>query len=257
VVLQNKMMHQRISSEHELAVAGYFDAMSEASEICVELLKNIKSTQTNYQSMDNFLASMSEDGATASTSAGAPHAVNPFCTKRSNFRQIHDKYSSVFRSIRSSHTKVARKLKVMKAVRKLFKTCHVVARDAAAAHLMFFGLASGPANALRKEMTMQSSMAGSLQRLRDQLDAAAKGTYVVGKQLDTLSQLVARLSDAIDRENAMVMCCLERAGVGSSVVEILTELKKSYLSSSRLAEELEEHVCMCLSTVHRSRAFVI
>ncbi|TVU14531.1 hypothetical protein EJB05_38006, partial [Eragrostis curvula] len=271
-VLRDLAMHGRTSSEIELAMAGYFDASAEASEMCVELLRNIKSAQSNYQSMDSFLASMSEDGA-ASTSAGVPLALNPFCTTRSNYRKIHDKYSSMFRSIRSSHRKVARKLKIVKAVKKLLKIGLVVACGAAAvaavaaaAHLMFFGLMVGPAAAglcpiaLRKRITTKTKKSGkaaSLLRLREQLDTAAKGTYVLGNELDTVSQLVKRLSDGIERENGMAQWCVERASEGSSMMEMVSELKRSHSSSRRLVEELEEQVCLCLATMHRARVLVI
>ncbi|TVT99534.1 hypothetical protein EJB05_55094, partial [Eragrostis curvula] len=205
-------------------MAGYFNASAEASEMCIELLRNIKSAQSNYQSLD-------------STNAGAPLALNPFCTTQSNFWQIHDKYSSMFRSIRFSHRKVARKIKVVKAIKKLLKIGLVVAcgatagvAAAAAAHLLFFGL---------------------------MLDTAAKGTYVLGNELDTVNQLVARLSDGIERENAMAQYCLGRENEGSSVPEMVRELKKSYSNSRRLALELEQHVCLCLATIDRARVLVI
>ncbi|TVU14536.1 hypothetical protein EJB05_38011, partial [Eragrostis curvula] len=262
-LLQDLTMHPRTySPDIEVAMAGYFNASAEASEMCVDLLRNIKSAQRNYQSMDS----------SHSTSAGAPPEVNPFRTSRSNFRKIHDKYTSMFRSIRSSHKKVARKLKIVKAIKKLLKVGLVVACSAAAvaavaaaAHLLFFGLMVGPAAAglcpiaLRKRMTKKtrSSKTGSLLRLREQLDTAAKGTYVLGNDLDTVSQLVARLSNGIERENAMAQYCVERESEGSSVPEMVSELKKSYSNSRRLALELEEHVCLCLATIDRARVLVI
>ncbi|TVU14546.1 hypothetical protein EJB05_38021, partial [Eragrostis curvula] len=240
-------------------MAGYFNASAEASEMCIELLRNIKSAQSNYQSLD-------------STNAGAPLALNPFCTTQSNFWQIHDKYSSMFRSIRFSHRKVARKIKVVKAIKKLLKIGLVVAcgatagvAAAAAAHLLFFGLMVGPAAAglcpitHRKRIAKKtrSSKTGCLLRLPEQLDTAAKGTYVLGNELDTVNQLVAPLSDGIERENAMAQYCLGRENEGSSVPEMVRELKKSYSNSRRLALELEQHVCLCLATIDRARVLVI
>ncbi|KAK3142630.1 hypothetical protein QOZ80_4BG0349200 [Eleusine coracana subsp. coracana] len=270
LIIHPVLPNWRSSSEIELAMAGYFEASVEASEMCVELLRNIRSTQSNYQSMDCFLASMSDDTTTASTSSDAPVALNHFCTARSNFRRMHDKYSSVFQNIRSSQRKVAKKLKIVKAFKKLMKACLAVAPGAAtAAHLMFLSLTVGPAAArlcpiaLSKRMTMRtkktrSSKTGSLLRLHDQLDAAARGTYVLGKDLDTVSQLVARLSDGMERENAMAMRCVEMTSMGNcSVMEMVSELKRSLLSSRSLAEELEEHVCLCLATIHRARVLVI
>jgi hypothetical protein len=84
---------RRTSAQVELAMSDYFGANAEASEMCRQLLRNIKSTQSNYRSMDSFLPSMA-DGTVAGTSAvGEPVVVrsNPFrTTTRGSFRQIHD-----------------------------------------------------------------------------------------------------------------------------------------------------------------------
>ncbi|KAF8715182.1 hypothetical protein HU200_027737 [Digitaria exilis] len=81
-------------------MAGYFDASAEASKMCRQLLSKIRSTQSNYQSMDSFLASMS-DGTACSTSAAAqeqaeqpsrgpkqPAACQPSSTARQGIRSI-------------------------------------------------------------------------------------------------------------------------------------------------------------------------
>ncbi|EAZ30748.1 hypothetical protein OsJ_14812 [Oryza sativa Japonica Group] len=193
-----RMMHRRTSSEIELAMAGYFDASDEASEICRQLLANIKNAQSNYLSMDSFLATIVSDSVAAAATTAPLAAVrsNPFsdAATRSSFR-------------------------------------------------------ADPR--------------------QEQLDTAAKGTYVLGRDLDTVSHLVARLSDGIERENAMARRCAERVAadnVGAAaaaggrffpVQEMANELRRSCSSSRKLAEELEEHVCLCLATIHRARLLVI
>jgi hypothetical protein len=278
-VLHNMMVHRRTSSEIELAMADYFDASVEALEMCRQLLQNIKDAQSNYQCMDSFVASISAAGC-----AGAPPALNfPYCrsnpfstTTRSNLRSIHDRYFCVLQSIRSSHRRVGRKLKMVKAVKKLSRALLVMAGGAAAAaalgtgaHLLFFGLVligTATAGALKTWIAPRfrgtkkpsgSKTMSSLLRLHEQLDAAAKGTYVLGQDLDTVSNLVARLSDAIERDNAMARWCAERADEGSSVLEMANELRRSCLSSRTLTDELEEHVSMFLATIHRARLLVI
>uniref|UniRef100_K3YBS9 Uncharacterized protein n=1 Tax=Setaria italica TaxID=4555 RepID=K3YBS9_SETIT len=107
----------------------------------------------------------------------------------------------------------------------------------------------------RKEKRSSKTLS-SLLRLQEQLDTVAKGTYVLGQDLDTVSNLVARLSDGIERENAMARCCEERSGERSSVLEMVNELRSSCSSSSRLSDELEEHVCLFLASIHRARILV-
>ncbi|CAN6270221.1 unnamed protein product [Urochloa humidicola] len=283
-VLHNILMRRRTTSEIERAMADYFEASTEAIEMCRQLLQDIKNTQSNYQSMDTFLTSITE--STASTSASAPLALksfpvtsNPFCnTTQRRFRQIHDKYSSILQSIRSSNRRVARKLKIVKAIKKLSRGLLVVACGGAAAaaigaasHLLFVSFLIGAATAglllpiaIKKRIAAKakkekrsSKTTSSLLLLQEQLDTAAKGTYVLGQDLDTVSSLVTRLSDGIERENAMARCCEERSGERSSVMEMVNELRKSCSSSRNIAEELEEHVCLLLATVHKARVLVI
>uniref|UniRef100_A0A0D9W4X7 Uncharacterized protein n=1 Tax=Leersia perrieri TaxID=77586 RepID=A0A0D9W4X7_9ORYZ len=287
-----RMMHKRTSSEIELAMAAYFDASAEASEICRQLLANITNTRSNYLSMDTFLASISDCATSARTTATATamgigcSSSNPFGgATRGSFRRVQDRFASILQAIRRSHGKVARRLRVANAVRRAWRACAVAACGAAAAasvavpaHLLFLGLLVGPAAmalcpmALKRRRKMSTAAARStaLARLQEQLDTAAKGTYVMGRGMDTVSHLVARLSDGIERENAMARRCAERvlAGDGDGggdgegrlflpVREMVSELRRSCSSSRKLAEELEEHVCLCLATIHRARVLVI
>jgi hypothetical protein len=268
----HNMLQNIKSTEIELAMAGYFDASAEASEICKQLLRNIKNTQSNYQSMDSFLASiLGCTTATSSTSLGIetfPVRSNPFSTTRSNFRQVHDKYSSVLQTIKSSHKKVAKDLKIVKIIKKISRTCLIMACGvvaiSSAAHLMLFSLLVGSAimglcpMALKKRITrLKRSKTKSLQRLQEQLDTAAKGTYVLGRDFDTVSHLAVRLSDGIERENSMAMYCKGMVGEKIPVHEMVMELRRSCCNSRRLAEELEEHVGICLATINRARVLVI
>ncbi|EEC78772.1 hypothetical protein OsI_19004 [Oryza sativa Indica Group] len=98
-------------------MVGYFNFSDEASEICRQFLTNIKNAQSNYRSMGCFLATISDsvaatDGAVATTAAPPPSCGATRSATRSSFRRVHDMYSSILRGIKSSHRKVARKLKV-------------------------------------------------------------------------------------------------------------------------------------------------
>lgn len=269
----HKMMQEIKSTELGLAMTGYFDASTEASEICRQLLRNIKNTQSNYQSMDNFLASIL--GCTTATSSTPlaletfPVRSNPFSTTtRSKFRQIHDKYSSILQTIKSSHKKVAKKLKIMKVIKRLSRACLIIACGAVAigitAHLLFFSLLVGSAVmglcpfVLKRRITrLKRSKTKSLRQLQEQLDTVAKGTYVLGRDFDTVSDLVVRLSDGIERENTMAMYCMEMVDEKFPVQEMVMELRRSCSTSKRLAGELEEHVGLCLATIYRARDLVI
>ncbi|MBA0765806.1 hypothetical protein Gotri_014943 [Gossypium trilobum] len=49
-----------------------------------------------------------------------------------------------------------------------------------------------------------------LRKVEEQLDVAAKGTYVWNRDSDTLSQLVSRLNDEVEHKKETIGICLER-----------------------------------------------
>ncbi|KAG8070383.1 hypothetical protein GUJ93_ZPchr0006g42054 [Zizania palustris] len=98
--------------------------------------------------------------------------------------------------------------------------------------------------ALKRRVTRRRPRTRSLLQLQEQLETTTKGTYVLGRDLDTVIQLVARLSDGIKHENVMAKFCAERVDERFPVQEMVNELRRSCSSSRKLADELEEHACL-------------
>ncbi|KAH0708631.1 hypothetical protein KY284_010058 [Solanum tuberosum] len=97
---------------------------------------------------------------------------------------------------------------------------------------------------------------GFLSKIGAQLDVAAKGTYILNRDFDTMSRLVDRLHDEIEHNKAMIRLCLDRREDSISL-KVLKELKKSNVGFRKQVEELEEHVYLCLLTINRARNLVI
>ncbi|KAI4348095.1 hypothetical protein L6164_008856 [Bauhinia variegata] len=108
----------------------------------------------------------------------------------------------------------------------------------------------------RKFQGLRFGGSGFLGKVRDQLDIAAKGTYILNRDFDTMSRLVARLHDEIEHNKTMVQFFLERKEDKFSF-QLVQEIKKSDLGFRKQVEELEEHVYLCLMTINRARALVI
>lgn len=207
----------------------YFDISAEASHICSNLLKGINQVHSDYQFFQRALDI--DDGDSLESFeliiielSSFIISSDPFSNlENHDFKLIHDKHSSVLHHLKSMRKRVGRQIKHLKRKIGGFK---------------FSGSGS------------------SLSKVYDQLDIAAKGTYIMNRDFDTMSRLVARLQDEIEHSRAMVQFCLDRKEDRVSL-QIVKELKKSDFGFRKHVEELEEHVYLCLVTINRARALVI
>ncbi|OMO89815.1 hypothetical protein CCACVL1_07615 [Corchorus capsularis] len=91
-----------------------------------------------------------------------------------------------------------------------------------------------------------------------QLDAAAKGTYILNRDLDTISRLVTRLNDEVEDMRAMVKFWLERGEDRlHASCEVARRLKKNDANFTQQLDDLEEHLYLCFMTINRARNLVV
>ncbi|XP_018624979.1 UPF0496 protein At1g20180-like [Nicotiana tomentosiformis] len=257
-------------------LSNYFNVSAEASKFCIHILKSINQVQSDYGFVQQVLDSI--DNCSNGDQFG--YLVlelrsfiihnNPFSElKKQDFTRLNDEYSLVLQHLKSKKKRVARKIKLIKCVNKTSGVCVtaacglvVVAALVLAAHtlaaiVMGPAILSLPLKPLKKKiMNIRFLKCGFLRKVREQLDVAAKGTYILNMDFDTMSRLVARLHNEIDHNKAMIQLCLDRREDRFSL-EVLKELKKSNIGFKKQVEELEEHVYLCLLTINRARALVI
>lgn len=90
-----------------------------------------------------------------------------------------------------------------------------------------------------------------------QLDAAAKGAYVLNNDLDTIDRLVARLHAVVESDKVLVRIGLERGRDRYPIQEVVKQLRKNHPNFSNQLRDLEEHVCLCFVTVNRARSLLL
>ncbi|KAG6625987.1 hypothetical protein CIPAW_15G015500 [Carya illinoinensis] len=257
----------------------YFDISAEASNICSHLLKSINSVQSNYQfiqsALDTFDDNYPPEQLKLIISELKAFSIlnNPFSNpEKHDFKQINDKYSSVLHHLKTMRKKVARKLKLIKCFKKAFGICITaaggliaVATIVLALHILAALLLAGPALFISfpmkrpKKIKMSSFgflRSGILSKVREQIDVAAKGTYILNRSLDTVSRLVARLHDEVEHKKSMIEFFLERRDDTFSL-QVVKEIKKSDVGFRKQVQELEEHIYLSLVTINRARALVI
>nr|CAD1824640.1 unnamed protein product [Ananas comosus var. bracteatus] len=82
-------------------------------------------------------------------------------------------------------------------------------------------------------------------------------TYILHRDFDTMSRLVARIHDEFEHNNMIIRDCMERKDDKCHVQGVVKEIKNSRCGIIRKVEELEEHVCLCLATINRARVLVM
>ncbi|XWS43936.1 hypothetical protein CRYUN_Cryun15aG0001100 [Craigia yunnanensis] len=87
-----------------------------------------------------------------------------------------------------------------------------------------------------------------------QLDAAAKGSYVHNKDLDTIDRLVAWLYTAVEGDRQLIRFGLERGRDIYPIHEVVKHLRNNHNNFFDQLKELEEHICLCFNAVNKFRA---
>ncbi|KAL5999952.1 hypothetical protein ACLOJK_034629 [Asimina triloba] len=276
-ILESAALSQ--NSDLKDLVSDYFQLSAEASIICTHLLKSINQTQSNHQFIRRALEAITTDCSpdhhqlkSVITELDAFRVLeNPFSNINGcDFKVINERYSTILTHLKSRRKKLARKIKAIKFFKQGSGICLMAACGAVvlvgivlALHSLV-GLALGPAifsfspSKLKKKLPhLQNLRTGLLDKLKEQLDMAAKGAYILNRDFDTMSRLVAWVHDEIEHKKAMVQFSVERKEDLFPVQEVLKELRKTDEGFLKQVDELEEHVYLCLVTINRARIQVV
>ncbi|KAL4332169.1 hypothetical protein GQ457_07G020390 [Hibiscus cannabinus] len=270
--------------ELKTLIFDYFDISAEASKICGHLLTKINQIQRNYRFIQRALDSLDDHyqcpkkfGQILSELNSFVALKNPFSNpNKHDFQMINEKYSSILHHLKSKKRKVSRKIKMIQFIHKASGICLttasglivviaiVIAVHTLAPLLMAPAVLSFvPVNLLRKKKKrifkkFPCLKCGFLRKVGDQLDVAAKGTYILNRDFDTMSRLVSRMNDEVEHKKGIIRICLERQREDHRFcLQIVKELKKCNAGFWKQVQELEEHVYLCLVTINRARALVI
>jgi hypothetical protein len=187
------------------------------------------------------------------------------------FNDFHDNNLVLLHGLNSEQRKIMRKAKFRRICMKVGGGCLVISHTALLIALLVIaihgiaGIVAAPGimgcslYVFRKQIKLvHRGLETSLleKRLGAQIDLAAKGTYILIKDFDTMSRLVRRLFDEVERRKALADMC-----VRNKKPELLKEVVKEFhthdLCYLEQLEELEQHIYLCFHTINRSRRLVM
>ncbi|KAJ3696521.1 hypothetical protein LUZ61_000226 [Rhynchospora tenuis] len=92
----------------------------------------------------------------------------------------------------------------------------------------------------------------------DRLDAAARNTYALKNDLDTIEKLVERVHETIeDDKKLMRLGVVGGRGQRHPIEHVVRHLRKNHRSLLQQLLELDEHICLYFASVNRVRSLLL
>ncbi|XP_039806411.1 putative UPF0496 protein 2 [Panicum virgatum] len=250
----------------------YFDVTQEACEAFSALLAAIGTARRHHLTLRRLLARLDGGGgdASAARDAIAEHVrldnpLSPGCL--AGFHEVHERCGPLAKRLAAAQRRLRRLARAMRVARgtaaaALVAACAgaVVAAAVFAAHAVVgvgaaaAAVGAGPATAVRWAAERVSER--HYARAGTAVDAAARGAYIVGRDLDTVSRMVRRAHDELEHGRDVARIAVRGRGERPLLQEVAREEAECEEDLRAQLEELEEHVCLCLITINRSRRMV-
>ncbi|XP_020255911.1 putative UPF0496 protein 2, partial [Asparagus officinalis] len=234
---------------------NFFETNAQATAACISLLSSIKSARSHHQTIHRLLPSSSPSALFQLSSL--LKLDNPLSPKAlSCLHSIRSHYPALIRSLTSADQKISRLLKLYHLTRNASYVA-LVALSAAVAAMVVIASHGAAAVAVAPVATAGISLKGRTgkwfrgwKRIGAKVDVAAKGAYIVGRDLDTLSQMAMTAHDDIENGRGMARMVVEKREW--EVVKEMERRGEMGLGLEEHLQELEEHVYLCLTSINRS-----
>ncbi|EEF49323.1 UPF0496 protein At3g19330 [Ricinus communis] len=247
-------------------VSNFFDHSESATDLCLLLRRSVFRARAIYSPIHNLLEKLpiELESLTQSHCDNAHEMLVQFnrCDSPFPFPDSHN-----FQGVRHSFSELRQQLDnrrlrsrsrvhfvrpaavacalcfVGSAVTIIFSALAITGHALfAVAACPFCAAANFPRNLTKKELAHV-----------EQLNAAARGTYMLDEHLTTIGPLVTRLHDCIESDKHFIRLGL---GLGSDkyiISEVLKHLRKNHLKFFDQLKVLEDHICLYFSAVNRAR----
>lgn len=263
-ILGPTRVHGRFKN-HNLLVE-YFAQTANASLLCGLLLKDIEQTRSSFRPLKAALRSSEVRFPTNTTIkfAAFASASNPFCSwapSPSQSMLLQTGCNDLLKRLELRRDKARTKLRRignykhgLAALLVAVTASMAIAGVVLATHaLALFAMAP-----LIFPARLRWWSARTMRQVSAQLDAAAKGTYILNRDLDTITRLVARLKNELEHAQGMVSFYMEKCDERlESSHEVVRQLRKIDASFCEQLDELEEHLYLCFMTINRARSLVM
>ncbi|XP_020082587.1 UPF0496 protein 3-like [Ananas comosus] len=256
--------------EVHFLLSEYYSETANASLLFSLILKDIERIRARYRPFKAVLRSLVSDNPPPQHSiqaidkylAEVSKTFNPFhflASSQRQFRMVQGGSADLLKQLEASRKKAKAKLRLVNWLKRAFGFSLIIITASTAvigALIVVHALMALVALPALLPVTMSSRVG----RAVAQLDVAAKGTYILNRDLDTVSRLVARLQDEVEHVATLLRMCEEerrRVRRGRLVQEVVREVQRKDVSFRKQLDELEEHLYLCFMTINRARRMVM
>ncbi|KAJ8771423.1 hypothetical protein K2173_026600 [Erythroxylum novogranatense] len=240
-------------------LSEYFLQTSHASLLFGSLLKEIDHVRIKYRSFETSVQLHESDPFWVLSEFA--NSLNPFGQSSSSqirVVEIQAQCSKLLKQLESTRHRTKAKLN-LKSKLKHGSAIFLVALTASLVIIVTtHALALLVATPSLVAFSLDSASIKSLARVWSQLDAAAKGTYILSRDLETISRIVDRINHEMEHMKDTVRFWVQRGEdcVQAGAGEVMRRMKQDCEFSQQL-DELEEHLYLCFMTINRARNLVL
>ncbi|PIN17463.1 hypothetical protein CDL12_09864 [Handroanthus impetiginosus] len=254
-------------------VANYFEHSEHTSHLCLLLYKSVHQARLLYAPLHNLLDNLPQDFDSDSHILSYSQCKlafdvflqfdglgNPFLSPDSHkFDDMRRCFSELKQKVNHHLSKSRSRVHLIRCCSMGSALCLIAAAVGVAVsavtiatHALVALIASPicaailPSTMTKKEMVHLA-----------QLDAAAKGAYVLHNDLDTIDRLVARLHDAVKNDRLLINQGLEWGMDRHPIQEVLKQLQRNRPAFIQQLVDLEEHLVLCFEAINRARSLLL
>ncbi|WOH06199.1 hypothetical protein DCAR_0625622 [Daucus carota subsp. sativus] len=252
-------------------ISSYFEQSEQTSRFCLLLHHGLQRARSHYTPLHKLIAVLPLDSDSEFLNQSQCDQAfkvflefdlldNPFPNPDlHNFDEMRNSFSQLKRQLDSCLLKSRSRIRLVRRATVGCAICLIgtvvgvtLSAVAIATHALVALVACPlcstflPSNVTKKELAHMAL-----------LDAAAKNTYVLLNDLDTIDRLVARLHTEIEGDKLLIRLGLERGSDRHAIQEVAKQLYKNHLNFLRQLSDLEEHLCLCFAAINRARALLV